>query len=409
MGVTETKLKKLNGTVHDRKVIKISDRDGLYIFHLASGKLTFTFRYQWNGKSRDLRIGGYPALSLTQAREKALEFRKMLALGQEPSIQQRLQKNAVVEAVTVQQALEHWLQGYALNNRTNHDKHRAQFIRHIYPRIGDLPLEQVDTHQWVAVFDAISSGTYYKPAPKASGYILMNCKQALKYCRVRQFAASRALDDLNIADIGEGQDKGDRVLSRDELMDLLGWCGERVKKAYYRNLVYLLVHFGCRTGELRLSKVGEWDLDSMIWTIPKQHSKSNVEIKRPIPEALKNFLSNLINASENGYLLGDLKQSEAVSQYGRLIYRSLDHDKWTLHDLRRTFATALGDLRVEPYIVEQLLGHSLGGVLAIYNRSHHIKAKRQAMDVWTQWLTDSFKTLDPSGQPKEHVCDALWH
>ncbi|HIF9279290.1 TPA: tyrosine-type recombinase/integrase [Photobacterium damselae] len=52
------------------------------------------------------------------------------------------------------------------------------------------------------------------------------------------------------------------------------------------------------------------------------------------------------------------------------MWKRLEHEeKWTMHDLRRMLATRMNELGIAPHVVEQLLGHSLGGVMQIYNRS----------------------------------------
>lgn len=390
MVITDSRLKALQGKTHNnRKPLKITDRDGLSVFHSKSGKLSFVFRYRYAGKAQDLTLGNYPELTLQQARMQAIECKKYLVDGLNPKIERQLQREQKLKAVTVKDALEYWLNNYAAKSRANHEKHRAQFKRHVYPFIGHLPLEQCETRHWVQVFDDITSGTHYRAAPVASGYILQNSKQALRFCRNRQFAQSMALEGLNIADIGEHQGKKDRVLSWAELMDVWYWAQDIKSNWYYRNLVLLLVVFGCRTQELRLSKVDEWDFEAMIWTVPKDNSKTGSEIKRPIPEQLKSHIESVIDQANSEYLLGALKRSEAVSGFGGKLWQKLDHkEAWTLHDLRRTFATLLNDMQIEPYVVEQLLGHSLGGVMAIYNRSQHIEKKKVALDLWVAKLND---------------------
>jgi integrase len=60
-------------------------------------------------------------------------------------------------------------------------------------------------------------------------------------------------------------------------------------------------------------------------------------------------------------------------------------DPWVLHDLRRTAATAMAELGVQPHIIEELLGHISGhkaGVAGIYNRASYAAEKRQALDRW---------------------------
>lgn len=390
MAITDSKLKALLGKTHDNsKPLKLADREGLSVFHFKSGKLSFVFRYRYANKAQELTLGNYPELTLLQARKQAAECKNYLADGLNPKIERQLQREQKLKAVTVKDALEYWLDNFASKNRANHEKHRAQFQKHVYPYIGHLPLEQCETRHWVQVFDDITNGTHHRSAPVASGYILQNSKQALKYCRTRQYAHSIALEDLNITDIGEYQGKKDRVLSWPELMDVWQWAYDIKNKWYYRNLVFLLVVFGCRTQELRLSTLDEWDLEEMIWTVPKAHSKTGNEIKRPIPEQMKSYIQSVVAQANSEYLLGELKKPEAVSGFGGKLWQKLDHkEAWTLHDLRRTFATLLNDMQIEPYVVEQLLGHSLGGVMKIYNRSQHIEKKKVALDLWVVKLTN---------------------
>lgn len=84
------------------------------------------------------------------------------------------------------------------------------------------------------------------------------------------------------------------------------------------------------------------------------------------------------SAQKSDPILGEIKNPEAVSQYGRLLWKRFGHDKkWTIHDLRRILATRMSDLGIAPHIVEQLLGHSLGGVMQIYNRSQYLPEKKK--------------------------------
>ncbi|MZI94234.1 DUF4102 domain-containing protein [Vibrio sp. CAIM 722] len=388
MAISDSKLKALNGKKHEKAPIKMADRDGLTVYHRKTGTLSFVFRYRYNGKQQNLSLGTYPLMSLSEARQQAVECKKLLAGGQDPKLERLLEKEKILQAVTVKQALDYWIDNYAAKNRSNHEKHRAQFEKHVYPYIGNIPLDKCETRHWVKVFDDITNGKHHRAAPKASGYILQNAKQALKYCRNRQFAKSNALDDLNITDVAEHQQKKDRVLSWAELLDVLYWTTSLRANWYYKNLVYLLIVFGCRTQELRLSTVDEWDLNEMVWTVPKRHSKTGSEIKRPIPVSIKPYIEELLEDTNAGeLLLGTMKRPEAVSGYGRTLWKLLGHNApWTLHDLRRTFATMMNDLGIEPYIVEQLLGHALAGVMAVYNHSHHLEKKRIALDSWVAKL-----------------------
>ena len=58
---------------------------------------------------------------------------------------------------------------------------------------------------------------------------------------------------------------------------------------------------------------------------------------------------------------------------------------WTVHDLRRTVATRMADIGVQPHVIEAVLNHVSGhkaGVAGIYNRSTYATEKRAALDTW---------------------------
>ncbi|PNI04297.1 integrase [Vibrio diazotrophicus] len=382
-------LKSAVGKNHSEPFV-LTDGNGLSARVSAKGKVRWQYRYKIDGKNKRMDLGDYPALSLVKARDMADQCREWLADGFDPKQKRSLERDEKLHPVTVKEALEYWLVEYAEDNRANVGKHRAQFERHIYPYIGDLPVNQTETRHWIECFDRIRKGIkgQRKAAPVAAGYIFGNVKQALGFCRVRRYTTSRALDDLSIPDVGSKQSKRDRVLSLQEVVDVLRFIESKKLLPYYAQLIRLLMIFGSRTREIRLSTWSEWNFSEMLWTVPKEHSKNGEKIFRPIPASLKEWLLNLKgDAQASDYILGELKTSEAVSQLCRKLWLRLGHiEKWTIHDLRRTLATLLSDLGVAPHVVEQLLGHSLGGVMAIYNRSQYLPEKRTALDMWLEYL-----------------------
>lgn len=368
------------------KTIVLSDGDGLGARVSPKGRIQWQLRYYYDGTEKRIDLGRYPEVSLVKARDQARQHREWLAEGYDPKSQQALLREEKLKPITVKDALEYWLVEYAASNRANVAKHRSQFERHIYPYLGDLPLTLTETHHWIECFDRIRKGVSgeQRAAPVAAGYVMQNAKQALRFCRVRRYATSRVLDDLTVTDVGKKQAKRDRILSDSELLDVWRYIHDDSNLPYYRDLVMLLTLLGARTQEVRLSVRGEWDLESWLWTVPKSHSKSSVKIVRPIPKGLRAWVKRRCESlGEDDYLLMELKTPEAVSQLGRMLWKRLGHkEAWTLHDLRRTIATRLNENGIMPHVVEQLLGHSLGGVMAVYNHSQYLSEKQNALDFW---------------------------
>ena len=59
---------------------------------------------------------------------------------------------------------------------------------------------------------------------------------------------------------------------------------------------------------------------------------------------------------------------------------------YTPHDLRRTFATRVASLGVEPYVIEKLLGHKMPGVMAVYNHAEYWPERNASQRLWDKAL-----------------------
>src|SRR6185312_10304174 len=89
----------------------------------------------------------------------------------------------------------------------------------------------------------------------------------------------------------------------------------------------------------------------------------------------------------------------AISGFGRLKDRldaafGPDAEDWRIHDLRRTVATNMAMLRIQPQVIEAVLNHKSGivsGVAAIYNRHAYQDEKREALEKWSEKLSQIVK------------------
>lgn len=389
MALTDAALRRMLKGHDEKKPIKMADGKGLTALCRPSGSVMFIYRYETKidgkFKERVVTLGEYTGkpggLTLAQARERAGECKGWRRDGFDPAIKMRSWREANTNQITVRGMLEFWLEDYAKNNRANHEKHRQQLSKWIYPAIGDLPLMDCKREHWLTVF-----AEYKRSAPVACGGCLQMCKQAVRHYRIMKNIQYHELDDLTASVVGEKQQARKRVLCREELADVYRWSGLESTNDYYANLVSLLLMFPARTQEVRKSHVSEWNLSQRIWKVPPGHSKNGNEIERAIPEYAVPFVERLINSAKgNGsdYLLGELKRPEAVSQYGRGICDRLGHtEKWTIHDLRRSIATTMTRLGVQPHIIEILLGHALDDTRKAYIHDPRLKEQEEALNLW---------------------------
>ncbi|WP_258190634.1 tyrosine-type recombinase/integrase [Photobacterium angustum] len=135
----------------------------------------------------------------------------------------------------------------------------------------------------------------------------------------------------------------------------------------------LIILWGCRLSELRLARRSHFDMEASIWTIPKELSKNNASIRRPIPTKVCEILERLIETYKYMLFLGSdldtpITISAAANRYIRCIRDGLTIDDWRTHDFRCSLSNCASKLGEMPHVVVKILGHKFGGVLAVYNK-----------------------------------------
>lgn len=386
--LTDKKLRALLKPNQNLTPIKVADRDGLCVVVTPKGAVTFTYRFRWEKKQQNVSLGKYPLISLAEAREKVTLCRAWLAEGKDPRNQLRLARQANIEAKTVGDVLDKWL---SETTRKDVGDLRKTFAKHIPKDFLRLIADDVTTDQWRAMLRAVRDGKRHKPAPVAAKFLLQNIRLAMSYDRGSDSAGVKALKEIKVEHVGKNQKEGKRVLASDELRDLLLWADDIRNPFYYRAMVKLLVTFGARTREIRLSKVGEWDLANRVWICPVDNSKNGEIIMRPIPDETLPVIQSLIDNAkqqQSELLMGVLKAHTTVSGFGARLSGTLGHDAWTFHDLRRTFASTLAERGADLTIVDILLGHKLPKIKRIYTRSQLPLQKTAVMNQWIEILQE---------------------
>lgn len=158
----------------------------------------------------------------------------------------------------------------------------------------------------------------------------------------------------------------ERILTDDELKAV--WSA--LEDDRFSTIVRLLILTGQRRSEIE-----HFILDGDTITIPGEHTKNRKTHTFPIGPLTKQHYRAV---TFNGW-------SKAKKQLDERC--PLPH--WTLHDLRRTFASNHAKLGTPIHVIEKLLNHSSGsmaGVAGIYNRHTYMQEMREACDVYEKWL-----------------------
>ena len=123
---------------------RYADGNGLYLVVDPSGAKRWVLRTVVRGKRRDIGLGGLRVVSLAEAREQALAYRKLARNGGDPLAERRKERRPIPTFEEAARAV-HAEHSAAWRNA----KHSAQWIntlvQYVLPTMGDRRVDQIET------------------------------------------------------------------------------------------------------------------------------------------------------------------------------------------------------------------------------------------------------------------------
>lgn len=397
MALTDAWLKANLNKVRDKKFIK-SDRDGLNIRLSPKGKMTYMFRYYYNGMRKEIDLASYPLLSLKEAREEVTRLRKKLEQGYDPKVVRLLERQAIVAAESLTGLFDLWYEAYCVHNKKGHEEIKRSFEIHVFPTLGKLPAEKITLHAWLDILEGLS-----KAKPAIAERLLVNTKQLYKFGVKRRLVPVNPLADIYAKEDLQIQKRStDRCLNDDEIKML--WLAVNNSRITPKNKLFvkLCLIYGCRNGELRQAKKEHFDFKTGVWTIPpenhKMGKKSGKPLLRPITSTMRPYLKQAFALSANSaYAFTNDGADDVMGMRAPLAlpYNIMQHlrryedyhmDHFSMHDLRRT-ARSRFSMITSFHVAEVMLGHAVGSTVArVYDRYDYVKEQAEAYEAWCDML-----------------------
>lgn len=107
------------------------DGDGLHLVVSKSGRRKWVLRFQIGGARRDMGLGSYPSVGLSEARIAAADARKLMAQGVDPIQTRQAARKAGKRVPTFQEIAE--LVIADARTKSSNAKVRYQWERHLGP------------------------------------------------------------------------------------------------------------------------------------------------------------------------------------------------------------------------------------------------------------------------------------
>ena len=374
------------------------DGNGLHFRVTESGARGWVLRYQFNGRRRHMGLGGFPKVSLQEARQKARLGRQMLGRGEDPldsrqaaKAQARLRR---ASAMSFNQCAEAYIA--AQQDGWRNAKHRQQWANTLEtyagPVLGDLDVATVDTSHVLKVLEPIWQAKN-ETAVRLRGRI----ERVLDWAKVRGLRQGEnpARWRGHLEHMLPLISRGARIEHHPALpYDRVGRFMKALRKTINgrggvaaRALEFTILT-AARTGEVLNAKWDEIDLKGKVWTVPAARTKTKRELRVPLsPSAIK-LLRAQARVRDNAYVFPGRKADRPLSNMAMLVLlRRMERDDITPHGFRSTFRDWAAEQTSYPReIAEMALGHVVGkAVERAYRRGDLFEKRALLMRDWANF------------------------
>ncbi|MFD0982813.1 tyrosine-type recombinase/integrase [Tropicimonas aquimaris] len=367
------------GKYHDAK------GTGLFLLVKPNGSSFWVQRIVIRGKRRELGLGSPPVVSLAEAREEALNNKRVARSGGDPLAEKRRARAVLTFKEAAQRTHAE------LSPTWKNPKDRAAFLStletYIFPRFGSVPLPEVtsaDVRQAILAAREKAPGVAKKLIYRVSFVFKWGIAEGM--CTANpSIAQALALPRV------EQKPKHRKAL---HYADVAG-CLEAVHASRAWTATKLAIEFlvltASRSGEVRMAHWDEIDLDAATWEIPAERMKMKRPHRVPLSSRALEILrqaeklrddSGLIFPSIRGKPLSDMTLSKLVKELG------FEAD---IHGFRTSFRTWAQERTNFPREVpEAALAHKTGdAVEQAYARSDLFEKRRKLMENWALHLATS--------------------
>jgi len=329
------------------------------------------------GKSARKRIGRYPNVTLEQARRISRQKLGSLAEGIDPRGGTEAERRFSVQEVASQ-----FIQHHLRKKHRRWVEMERSLHRNFVEPFGKKAMRDLTKFEIQARLRVISDQS--GPSAANHAFALMRC-----FCN---WAVNQDfIDDSPMK--GVPKPAKDRPRERILLPEEIAAVWNAADKAPYPFgvQVQLLILTAQRRSEVGGMKWQNLDLHRKIWTQFADDNKSGRQHSVPLASITLQILSSLPKLHDE-WVFPSRKGNTPASGFSKW-KRKLDAcsgvSNWTLHDLRRTAATFMGQLDVPPHVIELVLNHQteqIGSLGRIYNRYKYEEQKREALEKWACFL-----------------------
>ncbi len=201
-----------------RMPLSRSDGDGLTFTLSSKGVATWTLRYQFGGKTRELTIGNYPDMGLAEARKFAKAKRVEIDLGGHPAADKRKAAARAFQDWTVRELIKDYREKILVELGKSTQRSYGRNLIRIENHIGSYLVSKVTSLDIVNLVEVVNA-TWTE-----SNMLLVTARMLFRHAAGRKLIASNPCAGIELTALLGVRPKVRRrlMLSESELRALLG-------------------------------------------------------------------------------------------------------------------------------------------------------------------------------------------
>lgn len=382
------------------KEYTLYDGDNLNLSIRPSGKKVWLFPYKrpTTGKRAKITIGGYPEISLAQARKKRQEFRSLLANKIDPQeeLQERTRKAKEEAENTIKIVATKWLEVKRAEITADYAEDIMRSLElHVFPELGDLPITRLTAPLAISALKPVAA----KGSLETVKRLCQRLNEIVNYAI--NVGLVQANPIVNIKTSFRSPKKENMpTIEPSELPSFMKTLSRASIKITTRCLIEWQLHTITRPSEAAGARWEEIDLENKLWTIPAERMKKRREHHVPLTPQTLEILEILKPISGHREFLfpadRDPKKHTNSQTANAAIKRMGYGGKLVSHGLRALASTTLNEQGFDPDVIEASLAHvDKNSVRRAYNRSDYLERRRKLMDWWSEYIERTDKGLVP--------------
>lgn len=374
------------------KEYKLMDGYGLFLIVTPTNGKLWRFDYRYGNKRKVIALGGYPAVSLADARQRREDAKKLLANGIDPGEVKKAKKAAIIAEAenSFEVVAREWHGKFSGQWSPGHSATvMDRLTRDVFPWLGAKPVSDIKPVDILAVLRRIEG----RGALETAHRVRTICGQVLRYAVATGRAERDSAADLRGALPPVREKHHAALIEPKEVAELLraidGFKGTFHVKCALQLAPMLFV----RPGELRQMEWAEIDFEAKQWNLPAEKMKMKQPHIVPLCKQALEILKELKPLTGHSMYVFPCHRTPLRPMTNNAINAALRRmgytsDEMTGHGFRAMARTILDEiLQVRVDYIEHQLAHAVRDPNGrAYNRTAHLAERRKMMQQWADYL-----------------------